>query len=87
MLQNAGLCWLWQNTQGPGSWKKFMVKDQQQGSVVPIATQTPGSGQVKQQKPLPQQQVAEITTTKPQNTGLLSQIGKLIFVISLIYLK
>ena len=23
-LQNAGHCWLWQNTQGPGSWKKFM---------------------------------------------------------------
>jgi afadin len=24
-LQNAGHCWLWQNTQGPGSWKKFMT--------------------------------------------------------------
>ncbi len=26
-LQNAGHCWLWQNTQGPGSWKKFMSKE------------------------------------------------------------
>jgi hypothetical protein len=26
-LQNNGHCWLWQNTQGPGSWKKFMKQD------------------------------------------------------------
>jgi afadin len=26
-LQNSGHCWLWQNTQGPGSWKKFMSKE------------------------------------------------------------
>jgi len=30
ILQNSGQCWLWQNTQGPGSWKKFMIKEQQQ---------------------------------------------------------
>ena len=29
ILQNSGHCWLWQNTQGPGSWKKFMMKEQQ----------------------------------------------------------
>jgi len=29
ILQNSGHCWLWQNTQGPGSWKKFMIKEQQ----------------------------------------------------------
>lgn len=27
-FQNMNLCWLWQNTQGPGSWKKYLIKPQ-----------------------------------------------------------
>jgi hypothetical protein len=69
-LQNAGLCWLWQNTQGPGSWKKFMIKDQQQL-------------QQQQQPPLIQSQMInghqQITTTPvlpSNNTAPVSNNGR-----------
>ena len=56
-LQNAGHCWLWQNTQGPGSWKKFMSKEAMAITPVPSSqTQT----QVVAQTPV------AANTAKPQ---------------------
>jgi len=71
-LQNAGLCWLWQNTQGPGSWKKFMAKEQatvtsnnDSGGTTPLPI---SNAQAKQQTALAEQAQAP--------NGLLSKIGK-----------
>jgi len=71
-LQNAGLCWLWQNTQGPGSWKKFMAKEQatvtsnnDSGGTTPLPI---SNAQAKQQTALAEHAQAP--------NGLLSKIGK-----------
>ena len=48
LLQNAGHCWLWQNTQGPGSWKKFMIKEQ---TNVATHSQSASSANLVQAKP------------------------------------
>jgi len=71
-LQNAGLCWLWQNTQGPGSWKKFMAKEQatvtsggDSGGTTPLPS---SNVQAKQQSVVAEQAQAP--------NGLLSKIGK-----------
>jgi len=76
-LQNAGLCWLWQNTQGPGSWKKFMGRDlQMSGSLVnsSAAVATPAVCQPTAKAPTPvfsqqqqqqQQQMIPETVTLP----------------------
>jgi len=72
-LQNAGLCWLWQNTQGPGSWKKFMGRDlQMSGSLLSnsaaVATPTakaPTPVCSQQQQQQQQQQMIPDTVTLP----------------------
>jgi hypothetical protein len=74
-LQNSGLCWLWQNTQGPGSWKKFMSKDsailqqqqkkQQQSPAqnIPVAIQPQNSSPIPQQ---PLQKTSQPVLNEPQ---------------------
>ncbi len=57
-LQNAGHCWLWQNTQGPGSWKKFMMNKD--------SNQVPQQQQQQQQPQPPQQTPASQSQTQMQ---------------------
>ena len=58
-LQNAGLCWLWQNTHGPGSWKKFMIVDAEQ----------------QQQQQVEDNNVATTTATTTTTAAITAPVG------------
>ena len=80
ILQNTGHCWLWQNTQGPGNWKKFFNKEQQLANngaqfVQSELPKSQSASHINQQQQQQQQQQPPVTTPTTNPTHFQSPIA------------
>lgn len=75
-LQNSGHCWLWQNTQGPGSWKKFMTSKVAASTVDSVAPQATTPTPTPTPIMLNQVETRPVLTSSSSVNGPIAQVNK-----------